>query len=135
MGLSNYPHIHLNSHPLTHSPNYFLTYLPIYPSNYLPTQAVPRLRRLVAGFLLRRLQFESRLGHLGYVVDKVALGPLLLPILIPPIAPHSSSIVRCWYNRPEVAAVYLPTYLLTHQTHHPPTPCKPSSTTIPPTQA
>jgi hypothetical protein len=25
----------------------------------------------------------------------------LLPILIPPIAPHSSSIIRGWYNRPD----------------------------------
>jgi hypothetical protein len=25
---------------------------------------------------------------------------LPLPILIPPTAPHSSSIIRCWYNRP-----------------------------------
>jgi hypothetical protein len=28
-----------------------------------------------------------------------------LPILIPPTAPHSTSIVRVWYNRPVVAAV------------------------------
>jgi hypothetical protein len=28
-----------------------------------------------------------------------------LPILIPPTAPHSSSIIRGWYNRPLVAAV------------------------------
>jgi hypothetical protein len=29
-----------------------------------------------------------------------------LPILIPPTAPQSSSsIIRCWYNRPAVAAV------------------------------
>jgi hypothetical protein len=107
---------------------YFLTYLPIYPSNYLPTQAVPRLRRLVAGFIPRRPGFESRSGHVGFVVDKVALEPLLV-ILIPPIAPHSSSIVRCWYNWPvscrrnkctsltppqETKRTYLPTYLPTN---------------------
>jgi hypothetical protein len=28
-----------------------------------------------------------------------------LPILIPPTAPHSSSIIRGWYNRPVVADV------------------------------
>jgi hypothetical protein len=28
-----------------------------------------------------------------------------LPIFIPPIAPHSSSIIWGWYNRPVVAAV------------------------------
>jgi hypothetical protein len=28
-----------------------------------------------------------------------------LPILIPPTAPHSSSIIRGWYNRPIVTAV------------------------------
>jgi hypothetical protein len=32
------------------------------------------LRRLVAGFPTRRPRFESRLGHVGFVVGKVALG-------------------------------------------------------------
>jgi hypothetical protein len=34
--------------------------------------AVPQLRRLVAGFPLRRPGFEYRLGHVGYVVNIVA---------------------------------------------------------------
>jgi hypothetical protein len=33
-----------------------------------------RLRRLVAGFPPRRPGFESRWSHVGFVVDKVALG-------------------------------------------------------------
>jgi hypothetical protein len=38
------------------------------------TVAVPQLRRLVAGFLSRRHGFEPRSGHVGFIVDKVALG-------------------------------------------------------------
>jgi hypothetical protein len=37
-------------------------------------QAVPRLRRLVAGFTPRRPGFEPGSGHVGFMVDKVALG-------------------------------------------------------------
>jgi hypothetical protein len=33
-----------------------------------------KLRRLVAGFKLRRPGFEPESGHVGFVVDKVALG-------------------------------------------------------------
>jgi hypothetical protein len=51
--------------------------------------------------------FKPRSGHVGFVVDKVALGAGLLralrfplTILIPPTAPHSSSTIRGWYNRP-----------------------------------
>jgi hypothetical protein len=36
--------------------------------------AVPLLRRLVAGFPLRRPGVEPRSGHVRFVVDKVALG-------------------------------------------------------------
>jgi hypothetical protein len=35
---------------------------------------MPRLRGLVAGFPQRRSGFEHRSGHVGFVVDKVALG-------------------------------------------------------------
>jgi hypothetical protein len=35
--------------------------------------AVPELRRLIAGFPQRRPKFEPRSGHVGFVVDKVAL--------------------------------------------------------------
>jgi hypothetical protein len=49
----------------------------------------------------------------GFVVDKVALGQIFLPVLrfplpifIPRISPQSPSpIIRGWYNRPVVAAV------------------------------
>jgi hypothetical protein len=36
--------------------------------------ATPQLRRLVAGLPQRRPGFEPRTGHVGFVVDKVALG-------------------------------------------------------------
>jgi hypothetical protein len=66
------------------------------------------VRRLLAGLPPRRPGFQVRSGHMGFVVDKVALGAgflqvlrFPLPILIPPTAPHSSSsIIRDWYNRP-----------------------------------
>jgi hypothetical protein len=38
-----------------------------------PTKAVPHFRRLVAGFPPLRPGFEPRSGHVGFVVDKVAL--------------------------------------------------------------
>jgi hypothetical protein len=37
-------------------------------------RAVPELRRLVTGFPSRRPGFDPRSGHVGFVVDKVALG-------------------------------------------------------------
>jgi hypothetical protein len=36
--------------------------------------AAPYLKRLVAGFPPQRLGFEPGSGHVGFVVDKVALG-------------------------------------------------------------
>jgi hypothetical protein len=53
-----------------------------------------------------------RLSHVGFVVDKVALGQVFfgyfgfppLPNFIPPISPPSP-IIRGWYNRPVVATV------------------------------
>jgi hypothetical protein len=52
--------------------------------------------RLVTGIPSRRPWIEPRSGHVGFVVDKVALGQVFfrvlrfpLPILIPPTAPHS----------------------------------------------
>jgi hypothetical protein len=62
------------------------------------------LKRLVAGFPPRR----PGSSHVGFVVDKVALGAgflrvLLrfpLPIFIPPISPQSPSpIIWGWYNK------------------------------------
>jgi hypothetical protein len=51
------------------------------------------------GLSTRRPEFEPRLGHVGFVVDRVALGRVFLVlrfpllILIPPTAPHSSSSI------------------------------------------
>jgi hypothetical protein len=44
-------------------------------------RAVPKLRWLVAGVSLRRAGFAPGSIHLGFVVDKVALGQVLLRIL------------------------------------------------------
>jgi hypothetical protein len=41
--------------------------------NFVPTVVVPQLRRLVAGFPPWRPGFDHRSGHVGFVVDKVAL--------------------------------------------------------------
>jgi hypothetical protein len=67
---------------------------------------VPQLRRLVEGFPTRRPGFEPGSGHVGFVVEKNCTGAgflqvlrFSLPILIPPTAPHSSSIIRGWCNR------------------------------------
>jgi hypothetical protein len=48
-----------------------LLYLPFL---LLRRKAVPYLRRLVPGFPPRRPGFEPRLDHVGFVVDKVAVG-------------------------------------------------------------
>jgi hypothetical protein len=67
-------------------------------------QASPQLRRLFAGFPQRWSRFDSRscgicgeLSGAGAGFLRVLRFPL--PILIPPTAPHWSSIVRGWYNR------------------------------------
>jgi hypothetical protein len=53
----------------------------------------------------RRPGFEPGSGHVGFVVEKVALGLFPLPIFIPPIAAQSPSpIIWGWYNRPVVAS-------------------------------
>jgi hypothetical protein len=39
-------------------------------------------------------------GQSGTVTCFLRVLPFPLPILIPPTAPHSSSIIRGWYNRP-----------------------------------
>jgi hypothetical protein len=53
----------------------------------------------------RRLGFEPRSGRIcggqsGTGAGFLRVLRIPLPILIPPTAPHSSSIVRGWYNRP-----------------------------------
>jgi hypothetical protein len=72
-----------------------------------------RVNRLVAGFPLWRPGFEPGSGHVGFCGGQSGAGAgflrvlrFPLPIFIPPIAPQSSSsIIRDWSNRPEVAAV------------------------------
>jgi hypothetical protein len=44
--------------------------------------AVPWLRRLVAGLSPRRPRFDPRPVHLGFVVDKVALGQVFSLVLL-----------------------------------------------------
>lgn len=73
---------------------------------------MPLLRRLVVGFPPRRPWFEPGSVHVGFVFDKMALGPVLSeyfrfpPPLIPPTAPHSSpSIIQRGYNRPNSGRV------------------------------
>jgi hypothetical protein len=63
--------------------------------------------RTAQGMKLYRPGFEPKLGHVGFEMDRVALGQVYsenfslfsLPV-VPPTAPHSSSIIRGWYNRP-----------------------------------
>jgi hypothetical protein len=47
----------------------------------LPTQAVPWLRSLIAGLSERRPRFAPGSIHVGFVVDKVALGQVSLRVL------------------------------------------------------
>jgi hypothetical protein len=51
-----------------------------------PTQ----LRRLVAGFLPRRPGFDPRSGHVGFVVDKVALGQVSFSVYSTSVSPANS---------------------------------------------
>jgi hypothetical protein len=77
----------------------------------LNNRAAPQFRRLVAGFPPRRPRFEPKScgiygGQIGIEVGFFRVLRFPLPIFIPPIAPQSpSSITRCWYHRPVVAAV------------------------------
>jgi hypothetical protein len=65
------------------------------------------LRRLVADFPPRRARVRAHVRSCGICCGQSGTGagflPVLrfpLPILIPPTAPHSSSIIRAWYNKP-----------------------------------
>ena len=46
-------------------------------------RTVPWLRRLVAGFSPRRPGFDPVSVHVGFVVDKVALGRVFLRVFLP----------------------------------------------------
>jgi hypothetical protein len=41
---------------------------------YVRLRAIPKFRRLFAGFPLRRPGFDTMSGHVGFVVDEVVLG-------------------------------------------------------------
>jgi hypothetical protein len=56
---------------------------------YNTWRAVPRLRWLVAGLSPRRSGFAPGSIHVGFVVDKVALGQVFSP---------SSSVFPCQYH-------------------------------------
>jgi hypothetical protein len=43
---------------------------------------------VVAGFPLRRPEFEIGSGHAGFLVDGMALGQVFLATFIPPVAPQ-----------------------------------------------
>jgi hypothetical protein len=51
---------------------------------------MPLLRRLVAGLSPRRPAFATRSVHVGFVVDKVALGQVFLRVLVFPYQYHST---------------------------------------------
>jgi hypothetical protein len=59
------------------------------PTEQLKLIAVPRLRRLVAYLSPRRPGFFPRSVHVGFVVDKVALGQVFLP---------STSVFPCQFH-------------------------------------
>jgi hypothetical protein len=60
--------------PRRKSSNYSISISHIKPRGSL---AAPQLRRLVTGFPMRWPRFEPRYGHMGFVVDKVALGQVI----------------------------------------------------------
>jgi hypothetical protein len=57
-------------------------------------------RRLPTAAARVRAHVRSRGGQSGTEVGFVLVLQFPLPILIPPTAPHLSSIIRGWYNRP-----------------------------------
>jgi hypothetical protein len=63
--------------------------------------AVPWLRRLIAGLSPRRPGFDSGSVHVGFVVDKVALGQVFLRVLrfspvsfIPPVLHYTEKLEK-----------------------------------------
>jgi hypothetical protein len=63
-------------------------------------------RAIAQAVSLRRPWFEPRSGHVGFVVDKVALNRFSPSITVSPANSHSTdcstliTIIRGWYNRP-----------------------------------
>jgi hypothetical protein len=68
--------------------------------------AVPWLRRLVAGLSSWRTGFDPRLVHVGFVVDKVALGQVF-----PSVSITRKNEKNTNNNKPQKAAV-IPKHLL-----------------------
>jgi hypothetical protein len=65
------------------------------------SEAAPQLKRLVAGFLPRRPGFEPGPGHVGFVVDKVALGQVFSEYLG---FPCQSSFHQLPHNHPHLSS-------------------------------
>jgi hypothetical protein len=72
--------------------------------------AVPWLRRLVAGLSPRRHGFDPGSVRVGFVVDKVALGQVFLPVLrfspvnfIPPVLHYTKKLIFITglHNKPQ----------------------------------
>jgi hypothetical protein len=68
--------------------------------NYIYRMAVPWLRRLVAGLSPRRSGFDPGSVHVGFVVDKVALGQVFPRVLrfspvnfIPPVLYYAENLI------------------------------------------
>jgi hypothetical protein len=85
-------------------------------------EAVPWLRRLVAGLSPRRPGFDVGSVHVGFVVDKVALGQMFLRALrffpvsfIPPVPHYMENrkkppviiiiFITGLYNKPQICGV------------------------------
>jgi hypothetical protein len=70
-------------------------------------QAMPQLRQLVAGFSPWRPGFKPGSGHVGFVVDKVALGQVFSEYFGFPRQfefhrlLHHHHVIWGWYNRPD----------------------------------
>jgi hypothetical protein len=58
---------------------------------------MPSFRRLIAGFPTRRADFDPILGHLGFVVGKVALGQAFSEYLVSPANSHSNKCPILFY--------------------------------------
>jgi hypothetical protein len=70
------------------------------------SNSVPKYTKLTPSKAVPRPGFESRLGHVGFVVDKVAMGQVFSEYFCSPANSHSTDcskfiiIIRGWYNRP-----------------------------------
>jgi hypothetical protein len=87
-------------------------YFKVFVSTSLPARNLRmKAARLVVGFPPRRPGLESGSGHVGFVVDEVALGWVFFStsvsqlISIPPIVPQTSSIIWAGTIGQTVAAV------------------------------